>query len=386
MAESSDVIIVGGGAAGCAAAYYLALAGVKSTIIEREGIASQASGYSAGGLNPLQGAEIPGKLGQLAWESYCLHLKLWDELREDTGIDYDGRIVSSIKLAFQEPDLQELEETLDIFTAAAGDGLGEAAGHNAFEARRLEPGEIAALEPRAAANAICGLYTRGNAALDSRKYTLALAEAAKKRGASVRSGEIVGLESSGDRVTGVRLADASISCEQVLLAMGPWSRLAEPWLGAYIPVDPLKGEILRMELPGDAIRHDISGGGGSIYAKPDGLVWCGATEEWKGFDRTLSGPAEKSLLEGAVRLVPDLANGRVVLHTACLRPVTPDWLPIIGKQPGWENVYLATGAGKKGVLLSTGMGKAAADLMCQGKTRLPTGGFSAERFAAMGST
>ena len=202
MVESSDVIIVGGGAAGCAAAYYLALAGVKSTIIEREGIASQASGYSAGGLNPLQGAEIPGKLGQLAWESYCLHLKLWDELREDTGIDYDGRIVSSIKLAFQEPDLQELEETLDIFTAAAGGRLGEAAEYNAFEARRLEPGEVVALEPRAAANAICGLYTRGNAALDSRKYTLALAEAAKKRGASVRSGEIVGLESSGDRVTG----------------------------------------------------------------------------------------------------------------------------------------------------------------------------------------
>ena len=44
MAESSDVVIVGGGAAGCAAAYYLALAGVKAAIIEREGIASQASG------------------------------------------------------------------------------------------------------------------------------------------------------------------------------------------------------------------------------------------------------------------------------------------------------------------------------------------------------
>ena len=375
MAETSDVVIVGGGAAGCAAAYYLALAGVKSTIVERGGIASQASGFSAGGLNPLQGAEIPGRLGQLAWESYCLHLKLWDELREDTGIGYDGRIVSSIKLAFQESDLQELEETLDIFTAADG-----------FEARWLEPDEVLALEPRATANAFRGLFTRGNAALDSYRYTQALMQASTKRGMSVRSGEVVGLDASGSRVTGVRLADASISCGQVLLAMGPWSRLAEPWLGAYIPVDPLKGEILRMELPGDAVQHDISGGGGSIYAKPDGLVWCGATEEWKGFDRTLSGSAERSLLEGAVRLVPDLANGRVVLHTACLRPVTPDWLPIIGKQPGWENVFLATGAGKKGVLLSPGMGKAVADLLCQGETRLPVSGFGPDRFAAMGST
>ena len=375
MVESNDVVIVGGGAAGCAAAYFLALAGVKSTVIERKGIASQASGFSAGGLNPLQGAEIPGRLGPLAWESYCLHQKLWDELSEDTGIDYDGRIVPSIKLAFQESDLHELEDTLDIFTAADG-----------FDARWLEPNEVLALEPRATANAICGLYTRGNAALDSFKYTRALVEAAKKRGASVRSDEIVGLVTSGGRVTGVRLSDATIPCGQVLLAMGPWSRLAEPWLGTYIPVDPLKGEILRMELPGEAIRHDISGGGGSIYAKPNGQAWCGATEEWKGFDKTLSESAQKSLLEGAVRLVPDLANGRIALDTACLRPVTPDWLPVIGRQPGWENVYLATGAGKKGVLLSPGMGKAVADLMCHGDTRLPIGDFGPGRFAAMGAT
>ena len=320
----------------------------------------------------------------MAWESYRLHQKLWDELHEDTGIDYDGRIVSSIKLAFHESDLHELEETLDIFTAAAGGGLGEVAGQTAFEARWLEPDEVLALEPRAAANTIRGLYTRGNAALDSYKYTQALIEASKKRGVSVRSGEIVGLETSGDQVTGVRLSDATMPCGQVLLAMGPWSRLAEPWLGAYIPVDPLKGEILRIKLPGETIRHDISGGGGSIYAKPDGQVWCGATEEWKGFDRTLSDSAEKSLLEGAVRLVPDLVNGRIALHTACLRPVTPDWLPIIGKVPGWGNVYLATGAGKKGVLLSPGMGKAVSDLMCQGETCLPIGDFRPDRFAAMG--
>ena len=52
--------IVGGGVAGCAVAYYLARAGVKSTIVERESVGSQASGYSAGGLNPLEGAGYPG--------------------------------------------------------------------------------------------------------------------------------------------------------------------------------------------------------------------------------------------------------------------------------------------------------------------------------------
>ena len=374
MAETSDVVIVGGGAAGSAVAYYLSLAGVKATIVEKEGVASQASGFSAGGLNPLQGAEIPGRLGALAWASYLLHLALWEELPEETGIGYDGRVMSAIRLAFEESELPELQETLDVFGGAAG-----------FEARWLDPSELSALEPRVTTKAVRALLTRGNAALDSQRYTRALVEAAKKRGASVRPGEIQGLETSGARVTGVKLAEGSISCGLVVLAMGPWSRLAEPWLNTYIPVDPLKGEILRMELPGPPIRHDISGGGGSTYSKPDGLVWCGATEEWKGFDKSLTDSAEKSLRDRAERLVPDLADAKVAMHTACLRPVTPDWLPIIGRPQGWENVYLATGAGKKGVLLSPGMGKAVEGLICHGETSLPIGGFGPERFAAMGA-
>ena len=60
MAETTDVVIIGGGAAGCAVAYYLAQSGVKSTIIEREGIGNQASGNAAGGLYPLPGVGIPG--------------------------------------------------------------------------------------------------------------------------------------------------------------------------------------------------------------------------------------------------------------------------------------------------------------------------------------
>ena len=42
MADTSEVVIVGGGVAGCSVAYHLALAGIKSTVIEREGIGTQA--------------------------------------------------------------------------------------------------------------------------------------------------------------------------------------------------------------------------------------------------------------------------------------------------------------------------------------------------------
>ncbi len=81
------------------------------------------------------------------------------------------------------------------------------------------------------------------------------------------------------------------------------------------------------------------------------------------------------------RIFPDLANAKLAKHTACLRPVTPDWLPVLGQAPGWENVYLATGAGKKGILLAPGIGKSVADLMTAGETPLSINGYSPDRFA-----
>ena len=78
MVDQYDVVIVGGGVIGCASAYYLAKDGVKVLVIERDGIGAHASGYAAGGLNPLEGKGIPGLLGPIAMESYRMHLRLWD--------------------------------------------------------------------------------------------------------------------------------------------------------------------------------------------------------------------------------------------------------------------------------------------------------------------
>jgi glycine oxidase len=371
MADTSQVVIVGGGVAGCSAAYHLARAGIKSTIVEREGLATQASGFSAGGLNPLEGSQIPGPLGPLAIESYRMHLKLWDELKEDTGIDYHGRIISLIKVAFQESEISELQQSHDTFAAAQGEG---------FTTRWLDRKEVLELEPDLSPDILRGLYLRGNAALDSYQYTLALARAAEKRGAVVRDGTVRGLKLSSGRVTGVILADGEIDCDYLVLAAGPWSREAETWLDISIPVDPLKGEILRLQAPGDLPQHDVSGGGGSLHPKPDGLIWCGTTEEWRGFDKEPSESARQTILQGAVRLMPRLAQAQVALQTVCLRPVTPDWLPIVGRAPGWDNVYLATGAGKKGILLSPGMGQATADLITRGATSVSIDSCAPDRF------
>ena len=369
MAVTSDVVIIGGGATGCAVAYFLAKAGVKPTIMESQGIGSGASGYSAGGLNPLQGAAIPGALEALAIKSFRIHQEIWDEIGSESGVEFYPKSIAAVKVAFDESDLSELNDTLNIFEAADG-----------FSAHWMESDDIYEMEPRIASGVIRGLYTYGNAALDSYSYTLALSKSAEKLGATIRSATVRGLKTSSGRVTGVFLEDGEIECENIVIASGPWSTKAEGWLGIPIPIAPLKGEILRTELPGNALAQDLSSNKVSLWPRADGLVWIGATEESRGFDSEPSESARRLLLAAAVELMPAMADATVVKHTACLRPITPDWLPIIGVAPSWENVYLATGSGKKGILISPGMGRAIADLITQGITDLPIGPFAPDRF------
>jgi glycine/D-amino acid oxidase-like deaminating enzyme len=62
---------------------------------------------------------------------------------------------------------------------------------------------------------------------------------------------------------------------------------------------------------------------------------------------------------------------RVADQVAALRPSTFDGIPIVGFAPGWDNVCLALGGGRKGMLFAAGMGAATADLLLTGSTPLP---------------
>ncbi len=375
MAESREVVIVGGGVAGCSAAYFLSLAGVKATIIERAGISSQASGFSAGGLNPLEGSCIPGPLSALAMTSFKLHKELWANIRSNTGVDFQSRIVSLTKVAFSEDEIPALQESVRLFEDAKEEG---------FSGERLSREEMLALEPRLSEKLIGGARLFGNATVNSLLYTQALAEAAQKNGTTVRDSVARGVRLDNGKVLSVILENGEIACDQVVLAAGPWSREAEQWLDISVPVDPLKGEILRLELHGPALGGDFNGAGASVYPRADGLVWCGTTEVDEGFNKEPTEAAKEKIWGAAKELIPDLGFANLARHTACLRPVTPDYMPIVGRAPGWDNVYLATGAGKKGILLSTGMGKAIADLMTSGVTDVPLAGCEPERFTPSG--
>ena len=206
--------------------------------------------------------------------------------------------------------------------------------------------------------------------------------AAERRGAVVRSGRVTGIERENGRVSGVHVGDGVITAATVVVAMGPWSSEAAAWLGLRDFVEPLRGQIVRV-LPPLALKpFGFTYGGDYVATREGGLVYLGTTEERVGFDVSTTIEARDRILAFATRFASILEQAELVEQTACLRPLSLDGLPIIGPVPGVSGLYLATGHGRQGILISTATGRAIADLIVDGGTAcIDLAEFAPARFA-----
>ncbi|MSQ40740.1 MAG: glycine oxidase ThiO [Dehalococcoidia bacterium] len=369
MQHHPDVIVIGGGVIGCAVAYHLSKAGARVTVLERESLACQASGVAAGLLTPLAEAEAPSPLVAMGVRCLALHRALAQELLEATGISVEYQSVPVLRLAFTNDDVARLKRSLEWQQE-----LG-------LRVSWVDSAELQRLEPQASPDILGGLYSQDEAQLEAYPYTLALARGAEQRGAQVIYAEVKGIRLQGERAVGVETARGLFSAGAVVVAMGPWSTLAGQWLGMHLPVEPLKGQLLRA-LPSQApMRCVLFHHGDYVAPKSNGTLILGTTEERVGFDKGVTEEGRRHIVEAAQRLVPGLRDAREMHAIAGLRPITSDGMPIIGKAPHLENVYVATGHGRRGVTLSPATGQAIADLVLRGATDVPIQSFSPGRFA-----
>jgi glycine oxidase len=366
--RSAEVVIVGGGIAGCAVAYYLTTLGVKPIVVEREGVASAASGFAQGGLYVMSGAGLDGPLFPFATESLRLHHELYPLLKEETGLDPLLGSKSVLAAAFDDVDIGALHARHTWQT------------ERGFTAHWLDEKAVRELEPGIGPEVIGALVTEDTWVLESDVLTKAFMQAAEKHGAEFRIGDVEGLDWDGDRVTGVRLSDSAISCPSVVLALGPWSAHLKEWIGVDVPVQPIKGEILRLRSKTPPVTPHLAWHDSYMVKKPDGLLWTGTTEDEAGFDREPTESGAQRIMEGAARIFPAIADAVIEVHTACLRPVTPDNAPIVGAVPGKQGVYIATGGGRKGILSGPAIGKSVADIVVHGVTDLPAAPLGLDRF------
>lgn len=368
-ASSSEVVIVGGGVVGIATAYFLAKAGVLSTVIERDSVGSHASGFAYGGLSPLAGAGIPGPVFPLAKEGMRIHKEFSESLPEETGVVTEYRVRPSLALAFTEDEVRESKEPLAWQQEQEG-----------YRVEWVDAKRALEIESRISEEILGGVYVEGGAEVEPYKFILALTQAAEKLGVTVRHGNVKGIQRENGKVTAVITESSEIPCGYVVLALGPWSADASSWTGLDIPIRPLKGQILRLQAPGAPFDCSIGWDGNYANTKMDGLLWTGTTEEEAGFDENPTPAARDQVMASLLKMIPSLLDAELVQHTACLRPLSVDGIPIMGAVPGIEGAFLATGAGRKGILLGPGMGKATADLITKGSADFPVEPFSPTRF------
>jgi len=334
---------------GASVAYFLARRGVTVTMVERSGVACAASGKS-GGFLALDWCD-GSPLGPLARASFTLHAELAAELSTDYGY-----------------------RRMETFMLAARERGTPAGGHRVAAPPWLDGSGIV--------TAALGSQ-QTTAQVTPARFTAALLDAARARGARLHVGVVEDVAWRGAAASGVLTAGGeTLEGDAVVLAMGPWTgRLAGR---LRLPsVYGLKGYSVTLDapdVPAHALFVDYRTADGralepEIFPRPDGEVYvCGMADPAPLPDSPEAVEVNESscetLARAAGRVSAALAGARVVRRQACYRPVTDDGVPLIGRVPGVRGVFVATGHGPWGILNAPATGLAMAELVADGAARL----------------
>ncbi len=365
--ERADVLVVGGGVIGCALAAELAARGRDVMVLERAEPGAEASGAAAGMLTPQFEARSRDAFFELALESRGLYPAWVRVLEQETGIDVGYRRTGLLHC-----DLQDAPGSLVAQVAWQ-----RAAGLEVSALRREEiPREIAG---RLSPEVRSATFFPEEGAVDPRRLTRAAWLLADRRGVRVRTGvAAVGLRIEGGACRGVETRDGAILASAVVDAAGAWAAF-ESSLPVSVPVEPVRGQIVELLLPGRPLPTILSCEDVYVVPRADGSVLLGSTVEHVGFRKEVTAGAVERLIAAAAGLMPEIGSARFVTAWSGLRPGTPDGLPILGacRVPG---LFFAAGHFRNGILLAPVTALAVADAVMGGGRR-DLSPFSIERFS-----
>jgi D-amino-acid dehydrogenase len=372
-----DVVVIGGGLVGWSAAYRLVRAGVRVTVVDRAG-PGYATNAGAGIIAPGTSFRPLPAFYPFGSAAVAYYPRLIEELAEDGETETGYEVVGCLFIAKNEDEATQLPETLRIMTERRDGGMGNIGDLSLVDsatAQSLFP----PLAPIAAA-----IYLTGAARVNGGPFRDALRRAAEKRGATT----VVGTGSpvlNGNRVTGVQVDDFIIPTDAVIISGGTWSNDLGDQLGVRLPVEPQRGQIIHLDLPGtETSAWPIVQGYFDHYLltfRPNRVVMGATREIGSGYDVKMTAGGVHQVLSQGLSLAPALATATIAEIRIGLRPMSPDGLPIIGRAPGLANVYLCTGHGPSGLQLGPISGAAVASMVREIAPEIDLSPFSPDRFA-----
>ena len=353
FAERPDVLVVGGGVIGLAIAALCARAGLgRIAVIERDHLASKASGRAAALLTPEAHVWTdPGPFVALARSSLGLLRALDDEWNGAIGVEPLEWLVALPQAVPLDADLGPLVGVLD-----------PAGAHEAEPQLGEVPG---------------ALTIRGQA----RVHPLRLAAALAAHAGSVATGvEMLGVTTDGPRVTAVRTSHGDLHPGAVVFATGLAPALAEV-TDLAVPQRWVKGHLLSTDPAPFRLSTALAALEGLVLQLPDGAIVAGGTLDEGDHDPEVRRDVVDAIRTGLAGLLPRTVGLPTRHAWCCFRPATADGQPVIDRVPGLGNAWVTCGHFRTGILMAAGTGDAVARWIGTGHRPDAVAPFGVGRFA-----
>ena len=377
--------MLGAGIVGCATAFELTRRGVSVCLIERgREVSCGSTGLGEG--NVLCSDKAPGPELDLAQRGLAAYDEIEELLGAEAGIRRKGALV-----VHADPPGWEAEPGRVARLQAAG-----------VEGGLLAVEDVRAAEPELRGEILGGSWFPNDLQCAPRAIARGLAREADRLGATLLTGvdaQAVAVSRSG-RVEGVDVVGGAepVAADRVVIAAGAWSAALAAGAGLELPLEPRKGQLVRLERRPGFVRHKlIEGAYMATVASPaarlqvstviettlDGHVLVGSSRERRGFDTAVDPALSERLVERAARLVPGLAALRLESAWAGLRPWLPGGLPAIGPSDAAAGLWVATGHEGAGVAHGPVTGRLIAQAICGEPPDLDLAPFDPDRFAGL---
>lgn len=414
------IVVLGSGVVGVTSAWYLAQAGHEVTVIDREpGPAQETSAGNAGQISPGYATpwaapgiplkaikwlfqrhaplaiNLDGSRFQLKWMWQMLrncdarHYAVNKErmvrlseysrdclraLREQTGIRYEDRQGGTLQLFRSQEQFDNAARDIAVLKEAG------------VPYRLLESSQLALAEPALAGVAhklTGGLRLPNDETGDCQLFTQRLAEMAQQAGVVFRySTRVEQLLSQGDRISGVKCGDETVTADGYVMALGSYSTAMLKGR-VDIPVYPLKGYSLTIpinEEEGAPVSTVLDETYKIAITRFDNRIRVGGMAEIVGFNTELV-KARRETLEMVVRdLYPRGGHVEQATFWSGLRPMTPDGTPIVGRT-AYRNLWLNTGHGTLGWTMACGSGLLLSDIISGRTPAIPFDDLAVARYS-----
>jgi glycine oxidase len=349
--KTADVIVVGAGVIGLAIARELRKRRFSVLVLERGEPGHEAS-WAAAGMLVGDGQENPPALREIASASASLYPEFVLEIEDESQTQVDLRSEGTLLFL---PDQS---------TPVQG------------SSKWLTPAELAEIEPDIARprQPVLRIEERS---VDPRALTATLVKACLHRGVEIASGEqVTAINVCDSHVSGVSTRKTVYSADTVVNCAGAWSGQFPP---ENFPTRPVKGQMLAVVARRELLRHVLRSAEVYVVPRSDGRFLIGATIEEAGFDKRIVPETIRQMYSEAIKLVPALAEARILEDWAGLRPGTPDALPILGRTQT-DGYFVATGHYRDGILLTPITAQIMAQVIMGESPSIDLRAFSPERF------